>query len=671
MKTATQCSFIAPVRGKRKSTKKPKEGLHSKLKRYEEMLKMYGAKIELSDDENLSDADEASEPDVEMAEAEGAKPHKNEQGEPYKLDRSKSRLVSKNGSSRYFDNELWSNIDDEFQHPDEAGFVECVGEMDVRISDVFVDSADENGLLLGTYSKIDNIASLHLPFHMLQKFFDIFVDRVDPLVKIVHLPTFWTTLTSVVKNPHGVSKSVEALVFTFYFHTISSLDDDECRSLFGEESSIIFARYRVAARQSLMNAGFLRTSSMVTLQAFMMFLMGMKGSYQSDTMFILSGVAVRLARRMGLHRDGTSLGLSPFDTEIRRRLWWMIVFIDCRMSDFSGTRPSMDLFLGDTKKPLNIEDEDLRPDMVEPPPERKGITAVVLCLIRYDIVDFMRKVKSQFSYDVGWEHFSSASVTPAQRDIMIKEVEDILERKYLRYFDPSNPLHYLSSVLARSAICKMNLYAYNPRQFANCGAKVPQRARDIIFANGMKLLEYGNLLHRDQNLRKFVAQTSSSYIWDTLLYVLIEVRNRKIGPDVDRAWKLIGEAFANYPLIFAQSTEALFAALGNWTLQVWDDCASARNAEGMPEPPMPDYIEALRRCRAPVGSSSKPDARTHPEEAMGRSGHNDKTQPPRHDGNYIAGLEPIESYDFSNILSFDLEPNEWAQWERLLAAQGT
>lgn len=129
MKAVTQCSFIAPVRGKRKSTKKPKEGLHSKLKRYEEMLKGYGAKIELSDDENLLDGNEASEDDVEMAEAEGAKPHKREQGGPYKLDRSKSRLVSKNGSSRYFDkyvcsslkqctllnsrSELWSNIDDE------------------------------------------------------------------------------------------------------------------------------------------------------------------------------------------------------------------------------------------------------------------------------------------------------------------------------------------------------------------------------------------------------------------------------------------------------------------------------------------------------------------------------------------------------------------------------
>lgn len=398
--------------------------------------------------------------------------------------------------------------------------------------------------------------------------------------------------------------------------------------------------------------------------------MGMKGCYQSDTLFILSGVAVRLARRMGLHRDGTTLGLSPFETEIRRRLWWNIVFIDCRTSDFSGTRPSMDLFLSDTKKPLNAEDEDLKPDMVEPPPERTGITSAVLCLIRFDMVDFLRKFKSQYPCDIGWGNLSNPNILAAERDNIIKQAEDLLERKYLRYFDPSNPLHYFSSILARSAICKMNLYAYNPRQFANCGAKVPQRARDIIFTNGMKLLEYGNLIYRDLSLRKFSSQTGTGYLWDTLLYVLIETRNRKIGPDVDRAWKLIGEAFTNYPLVFAQATEALYAALGNWALQVWDDCAAARKTEGIPEMVTPDYIEALRRCRTPSGSSSKLETVGHLETAAGGSVGNDKPQPLRYEVSYDADPEPIESYDFSSILSFDLEPNEWAQWERLLSAQG-
>jgi hypothetical protein len=92
------------------------------------------------------------------------------------------------------------------------------------------------------------------------------------LVKPLHLPTFWVTITSALRNPYDISKSVEAVIFAFYLITIYSLEEDECRSLFGGEKSIIFARYRVAARQALMNAGFLKTTSIVTLQAYMMFI---------------------------------------------------------------------------------------------------------------------------------------------------------------------------------------------------------------------------------------------------------------------------------------------------------------------------------------------------------------------------------------------------------------
>lgn len=48
IKASQQCSFLAPVRGKRKRTIAPREGLHAKLKRYEDLLKQYGAKFEPS-----------------------------------------------------------------------------------------------------------------------------------------------------------------------------------------------------------------------------------------------------------------------------------------------------------------------------------------------------------------------------------------------------------------------------------------------------------------------------------------------------------------------------------------------------------------------------------------------------------------------------------------------
>jgi hypothetical protein len=98
VRSSRQCNFIAPVRGKRKRSKNLKEGLHAKLRRYEELLKSYGANIEQSDNGDSSDG-ELSEPDVEIAEDETRKSHNS----PFALDETKPRLITKNGSSRYYD----------------------------------------------------------------------------------------------------------------------------------------------------------------------------------------------------------------------------------------------------------------------------------------------------------------------------------------------------------------------------------------------------------------------------------------------------------------------------------------------------------------------------------------------------------------------------------------
>jgi hypothetical protein len=400
--------------------------------------------------------------------------------------------------------------------------------------------------------------------------------------------------------------------------------------------------------------------------------MGMRRYWENGSLYILSGIAVRLSRRMGLHRDGTSLGLSPFETEMRRRLWWHIVHVDGRTSDLSGTKPSMDIFLSDTKKPLNVEDDDLSPDMVSLPSERTGITSIVLCLIRCDLMEFIRKVTPNSSH-VQWDNLTDSSLTPSGKIDMINELEDTLERKYLRYYDPSNSLHCFSSIIVRSSICKMKLFAHSPRQFAKNGIKVPQESRDLIFSTGMKMLEYGILMNNTQSLQKFMWQlNTTNFLWETLVWVLIEVRYRKMGPDVDRAWQLIGGIFSNHPRIFEEPTEILYVALGNWTLRVWDDCINAKKAEGLPESPVPEFISAFRRCRI---SSAVASARTHVPTnngtAISNSINYSEVQSPAFGGNTDTDSAPLdESYDFSNLLSFDLEPNEWIQWERLLAGQG-
>jgi len=54
------------------------------------------------------------------------------------------------------------------------------------------------------------------------------------------------------------------------------------------------------------------------------------------TLFCLSGIAIRIAQRVGLNTDGTTFGLLPFEVEMRRRLWWQLILIDHRVSELSG-----------------------------------------------------------------------------------------------------------------------------------------------------------------------------------------------------------------------------------------------------------------------------------------------------------------------------------------------
>ncbi|KAI1658937.1 putative C6 transcription factor [Daldinia decipiens] len=656
VKAEKQCSFVAPVRGKRKRTKAPRESLHAKLKRLEELLKSYGAKTELFDDIDSSDSESISHLDDEIARSRSPS-----HSEPFfKLEDSKPTLITKEGTSRYFDITPWATIGDEFQHP-EVG--EPTDEANFHESGIFFESEPNYAF--------DNIASLHPSLSVLEKMKEVFIDRVDPLMKILHIPTFWTALTDTLRNPHNRSRSLEALISSFYFVVITSLADEECRSLFGIEKSILYSRYRLATRQALVHAGFLSTSSPMTLQAYAIFMICVRKNYRHDTLFVLSGVAIRLARKMGLHRDGSLLGLSPFEAEMRRRLWWHLVHVDFRLADILGTRPSLDLVSKDTKLPLNVNDEDLDPSMVDLPPERNGITSISFCLIRCEILKAMERFVSVSTNGLHWEALRGSDVPLAEKDRIIDQIEDHLETKYLRYCDPLSSLHTFVSIMVRSSIGKMRVFSHSPRSSANRPIKMPQSERNIVFANCMKLLEYLTVLHGGpNNMEKYMWQFGTSYLWGTMLYVLIETRNRKKGPEVDRTWQLIGEVYSHYPPMFEESAGPVFAAIGKWTLHVWNECAAALKAEGQPEPPMPRYIERIRRCREmssePLFKPKGPAVDYEP--IASNSFDYTRTQPQEYEGHFT-DLEAFGPCDFSDLLSLQMDSNEWIQWDQIISQQ--
>ena len=111
----------------------------------------------------------------------------------------------------------------------------------------------------------------------------------------------------------------------------------------------------------------------------------------------LYGMIISIALNMGLHRDGALFGLDPFETEMRRRLWSILVMVD-GLNAASYGRPMM---ISDTQfdtKPLaSMYDSDLRPGCKLPPPlppDPEQITDTTYARCKYMLAVKIRQVIS-------------------------------------------------------------------------------------------------------------------------------------------------------------------------------------------------------------------------------------------------------------------------------------
>ncbi|KAJ5939034.1 transcriptional regulator family: Fungal Specific TF [Penicillium verhagenii] len=87
--------------------------------------------------------------------------------------------------------------------------------------------------------------------------------------------------------------------------------------------------------------------------------------------WILSGIAVNIALRMGYHRDPSHLpGISPFAGEMRRRAWATILQGDILISTQMGMPRMIKDWQCDTTEPRNLNDSDFYEECLELPASR-------------------------------------------------------------------------------------------------------------------------------------------------------------------------------------------------------------------------------------------------------------------------------------------------------------
>lgn len=176
---------------------------------------------------------------------------------------------------------------------------------------------------------------------------------------------------------------------------------------------------------------------------------------------MLVAMVVRIAQSLGLHRDGSLFGMNAFETEMRRRIWYEICFLDVRTSEDHGCDPSIPTVSYDTHMPLNINDEDLSEDPnAASPVERSEFTEMTFALVRFEVLDclgFLNKNEPGVS-----KYAHSIKATIQEKEERVAATKRRIEEKYLAWLGGGKPLQKVVYAMSKMVMRKALISLYHP-----------------------------------------------------------------------------------------------------------------------------------------------------------------------------------------------------------------
>nr|POF22347.1 transcription factor vrtr1 [Quercus suber] len=301
----------------------------------------------------------------------------------------------------------------------------------------------------------------------------------------------------------------------------------------------------------------------------------------------------------------------------------------------------------DTRQALNVEDEDLHPNMTAPPVERKGATSMIFCLVR----SYFHQKRAK-TWHVDRAPRDDESIREALKQI--DELETSVEDRYLKYCDPLEPAHCLASAMARGGLTFARMRVQLPRS-RNGGNVLPLEKRRQLFEWAAWFVTYMSSAFRSPALVCFRWHFSNFFQWEPMVWVLSEIRLRSPVVNPDSIWPHIEKTYEDHPELCSRR-RALHIAVAKLTLKAWDANPPALASSGNP----PAYIAALRSSSSKRGAqSSRSQSTVSP--LNGFTPDDELLSPDLFSGMSLAKDEAAVSTD-----ELDTDAIDWAFWDQLI-----
>lgn len=315
------------------------------------------------------------------------------------------------------------------------------------------------------------------------------------------------------------------------------------RRNFQSDKASLKTKYRVGAERSLTRADLLNTSEIPTIQALIIFLTVLSGEGPARSTWSLTGLLVRLAVSLGLHRDGQSLSsMSPFEAEIRRRMWWNICILDCQADESQLQDYLVNEHMFSTQPPTNLNDADIWPEMATPANARTGATEMSVNLERCEIWQLGRMMRANAVAEA-----PGTDIVRLTYDRRLEAIHDFRNRNLLNRQPPANG-DYRKDAFVRTCIawCANRFESTANYQYAlakNIDPSFSQHSFNIA----VEILEQMVMLAHAPSNAKWAWINQGNVQWQALGIVLGHMSKMPWEARFERAWLAVCSSLHGAP----------------------------------------------------------------------------------------------------------------------------
>ncbi|KAJ5768432.1 hypothetical protein N7533_001015 [Penicillium manginii] len=374
---------------------------------------------------------------------------------------------------------------------------------------------------------LDEFRLQYLQPRQIQRLWRLHEVNVAPLIAILHLPSAQRIINNAM-NGVELDAANESLVFAICFSGVISTVPGQCQFEIDHEYEVARKNYEIAFERALDLADILKAKNVVILQAAVLFLLCSRAGGNTRLVWAKTAVIIRLAQSLQLHIDGEKLGLSPFETEMRRRLWWYICILDMLSSEEQAVDTQIRPGMFDTKYPSNINGQDLFPEMTSLPPEREIFTDITHCIMCVTVLN-----------DVYWSPTildKSAHIPQTDQEHIVTKVGKMLHDKYLSHFDLDVPLQWISATIIRLQLARAWLLVQKPSEEVSSSGS-PRN--DTAFETAIESVNFSYLLQTNPVTTQWIWLCKSYKQWYIMAYLLTELCARPLCAETDHAWDVV------------------------------------------------------------------------------------------------------------------------------------